>query len=170
MKTEFVEIQRFRQWWLWLILLGSFLPLAVSFFRKINREGVSPEDFSFSGWLVYIGINAMVFLFFLALELRTEVDPKGVRMRLRFVDRKVIPWEDVQSAEIITYGFVGYGLRLLTKYGTVFNISGNKGLAIRCKDGSRYLVGTQEPERLRNTLQALTAQHAIPFKDTSDPL
>lgn len=170
MKTEFIEIQRFRQWWIWLILLGSFLPLAVSFFRKINREGVSPEDFAFSGWLVYIGINAVVFLFFLALELRTEVDSRGVRMRLRFVDRKIIRWEDVQSAEIITYGFVGYGLRLLTKYGTVFNISGNKGLAIRCKDGSRYLVGTQEPERLRKTLQALTAQHAIPFKDTSSSL
>ena len=38
----------------------------------------------------------------------------------------------------------GWGIRLWTKYGTVFNIKGKKGLAIELYSGKKFLIGTQK--------------------------
>lgn len=59
--------------------------------------------------------------------------------------KKTTKWTDMKKAEVINYGFVGgWGIRLRTKYGTVYNIKGNKGLAIELLNGKKYLIGTQK--------------------------
>ena len=93
----------------------------------------------FAGTLLIIGL-------FWYLELRTEIDETGIRVRLRPISTEVFTWDQIEHAEIITYGFVGYGLRFSSKYGTVYNTRGNKGLSIRLKSGSRYVIGTQNPD------------------------
>src|SRR5690554_7570605 len=46
-------------------------------------------------------------------------------------------------------GFVGgWGIRFTMKYGTVYNIKGNKGLFVKLKNGKTFIVGTQKPEEL----------------------
>ncbi|WP_282032750.1 hypothetical protein [Aequorivita sinensis] len=69
-----------------------------------------------------------------------------------FVKKKV-NWKDVKSAEVVNYGFVGgWGIRLGTKYGTVYNIKGNRGLAIELLNGKKFLTGTQKETELREIL------------------
>ncbi|MGB5272717.1 MAG: hypothetical protein WBN39_01570, partial [Flavobacteriaceae bacterium] len=65
---------------------------------------------------------------------------------------KQFKWEDIDKAEIIKYRFVGFGIRLSFKYGTVYNIKGNLGMALHLKDGKKYLIGTQKPEELQKAI------------------
>jgi hypothetical protein len=102
----------------------------------------------FAGTLLIIGL-------FWYLELRTEIDETGIRVRLRPISKEFFTWDQIEHAEIITYGFVGYGLRFSSKYGTVYNARGNKGLSIRLKSGSRYVIGTQNPDDISQVLRTL---------------
>lgn len=69
---------------------------------------------------------------------------------------KVTPWAEIENAEVVNYGFVGgWGVRLGTRYGTVYNVKGNKGLAVQLKSGKKYLIGTQKPEELMTFLEHL---------------
>lgn len=153
---SFTEIQKFTQWWLWALLSALVLLPLYGLYRQVVLEepfGNNPM----SDWglvLFLLGILA-VLGFFAYIELRTEIDDRGIRMRLRPISRESFPWERIEKVEPITYGFVGYGLRFSLKHGTVYNIRGNKGLAIYLKDGGRFVVGTQDPDRLVTTLKAL---------------
>lgn len=58
--------------------------------------------------------------------------------------------KDIKSAKVVNYGFVGgWGIRLWTAYGTVYNIKGNKGLAIELFNGEKFLIGTQKENELK---------------------
>ena len=43
----------------------------------------------------------------------------------------------LKSAKIVNYGFVGYGIRLGSQYGTIYNVNGNKGFAIELSNGKK---------------------------------
>ena len=44
-------------------------------------------------------------------------------------------WIFVSGTTWCNYGFVGYGIRLGSKYGLIYNINGNKALAIELSNG-----------------------------------
>ena len=74
--------------------------------------------------------------------------------------KKRVNWKEIKTAEIVNYGFVGgWGIRLWTKYGTVYNMKGNKGLAIALTDGNKFLIGTQKPEELTAILEKISARN-----------
>ena len=57
---------------------------------------------------------------------------------------------------MINYGFVGgWGIRLFTDYGTVYNTRGNKGLALKLQNGKRLVIGTQREDELKSVIQKL---------------
>jgi hypothetical protein len=85
--------------------------------------------------------------------LETKIDQKEIRIQFFPFTNKVVEWKDVKSAEVIKYGFVGYGIRLFTKYGTVYNTKGNKGLALELKNGKKLLVGTQKIEEMKEVVR-----------------
>jgi hypothetical protein len=104
--------------------------------------------------LFFVGTLLITGLFWY-LQLRTEIDETGIRVRLRPISSEVFTWDKIEEVEIITYGFVGYGLRFSSKYGTVYNTSGNRGLSIRLKSGSRYVIGTQNADDITQVLRTL---------------
>ena len=63
-------------------------------------------------------------------------------------------WSDIDKVEIINYGFVGYGWRLIP-YGTVHNVSGDIGLRLNLKSGRKVILGTQKPEELAQFLRQI---------------
>lgn len=173
MKPSFTEIQRFRQWWLLLPLLALTGWMAQGLIRQLAGGvpfGTNPM--SDPGAVIFLlGWGAFLYFFLIYLELRTEVDERGIRTRLRGISTERFRWEDIEEVELITYRFVGYGLRLLTRYGTVYNVSGNQGLAIRLKDGGRFLIGTRQPDALLACLRSL-GKHPVdsrPPAKTKDP-
>lgn len=157
MKIGFTEVQRLRQWWILAPLLFFTAWLGYGLLGQLS--GGAPfgsNPISDGGAIILLGGWFIFLYFFLVyLELRTEVDEKGIRVRLRGLSTEQFPWENISHTELITYRFVGYGLRLLTRYGTVYNMRGQKGLAIYLKSGGRYLIGTQKPDALLACLKSL---------------
>ena len=145
----FTEIQKFTQWWLWAILIGLVLLPVYGIYKQIllgQPWGSNPM--SDTGlWIFLLGTLAFIG-FFLYIELRTEIDQRGIRVRLRPISTNIFKWDQIEKVEPITYGFVGYGLRFSFKHGTIYNIKGNKGIAVYLKDGGRFVIGTQKPEEI----------------------
>ncbi len=149
MALLFKEHQRFTQWWIWLILIFTAGLTAYVFVQQLildNPVGSKPMP---DAWVIFFSfIYALILLFFLLLELRTEIDKEEIRARLYpFFSHKIF-WDEIKTAEVIQYKFVGYGLRFSRLYGTVLNISGNKGLLIELHNGAKFLIGTQDPDSL----------------------
>ena len=148
--TEFKETQKMTQWWLWAILLGT---MGVVLWRIID-DAVS-RQLSFAEFLHSPGVWAPILLpivilgFFYVASLKTDVDSTGIRIRYFPMWQTNIPWEQMESAEIMKYGFVGYGIRFSIRHGTVYNAKGNRGLQIVKKNGSKILIGTQRPEEFK---------------------
>ena len=94
----------------------------------------------------------------LVLATKTEINQNKIQMNFfPFVKKQVI-WKEVKSAEIVNYGFVGgWGIRFGTKFGTVYNTRGNKGLAIELINGEKFLIGTQKETELNKIVSKAKA-------------
>src|SRR5690554_6746134 len=121
-------------------------------FRKFRRRPPD-EQFGSNSFIDYsIGIYPVV----LRDAVKTEINRETLSFRFVPFVKRTIPWKDIESYKVINYGFVGgYGIRLTMKYGTVYNIKGNKGLFVKLKNGKTFIVGTQKPEELEKVIQEL---------------
>ena len=88
------------------------------------------------------------------MRLKTEIDQNEVRMSFLPFVKKRVNWKEIKNIEIVNYGFIGgWGIRLWTKYGTVYNTKGNKGLAIELLSGKKFLIGTQKETELNKIVE-----------------
>jgi ABC-type multidrug transport system fused ATPase/permease subunit len=154
------EVQRFTQWWLWLILLSiATIPFVGIYQQIILDQPFGDQPMSDGGLVTFAILTLLLLLFFAFIRLTTTITAKEIQINFSPFVNKSIKWEAIEKVEVLDYGFVGgWGIRLFTSYGTVYNIRGRKGLAITLKNGKKILVGTQQPQALSN------AVHKIAFK------
>lgn len=70
-----------------------------------------------------------------------------------FIKNRQFLWAEIESANVIEYGFVGgWGIRMGTKYGTVYNVKGKMGIQIILKSGKKFVIGTQKHKELTDVL------------------
>ena len=153
----FQENQRFNQWWVWLIIIGmTFIPLIGIYYQSTTGNSFGNKPMSNEGLaIVFIPLLGLL-IFMRMLQLKTKITSKSIHFHLFHLVRKKIDWEEVANAEVVDYGFVGgWGIRLFTSYGTVYNIRGRFGLALELKSGKRLLIGTQKPEALKAFISQL---------------
>lgn len=150
MKIEFKEEQRFTQWWLWLILVSVAIILVYGIYKQIIQGEIFGNKPMSDRGLIFMALFSFgILLLFWLFKLKTEINQREIRIKFFPLVNKVVEWKDVKSAQVLNYGFVGgWGIRLFTKYGTVYNTKGNKGLALELKNGKKLLVGTQKMEEL----------------------
>ena len=162
METEvlFKETQRFRQWWLWLIMVFAF---AITIYTIVQKGKL--HNFSFQEYLNLTNIGAIIIpvlaaILLLSCRLETVITPENIRVRLfpfhlKFINfsAKTIGLAFVREYNpILDYG--GWGLRLgLFGKGKAYNVSGNQGIQLVFKDGSKLLIGTQKPDEAGAALQ-----------------
>ena len=145
MSNKFIEQQKFTQWWIWAIMLGLFSIVAFAFFNAGFYEAMV-------SFVVVILVN----LLFLSLKLRTEINEKEIRMAYFPFIKKQFNWSVVKSIKVFDYGFVGgWGIRFWTKYGTVYNIRGSKGILVELNDDKTFVIGTQNEEEVKVVLNKL---------------
>src|SRR5690606_32273006 len=157
MKTEFKEEQKFTQWWLWLILIPvGILPIFGIYKQLILGDKFGDKPMSDLELVILtIFIFSLIGLFFI-MKLKTSIDKNGIQMSFFPFVRKKVNWNEIKNIEVINYGFVGgWGIRLWTKYGTVYNMKGNKGLAIELNNGKKFLIGTQKETELRKFMEKM---------------
>jgi hypothetical protein len=157
------ERQRFKQWWLWLILLGvNGLFLFGVFKQVIGGQQFGDKPMSNVGLLIVTGLTIALTILFVNFRLETTIKKDGIYVRffpfhLQF---KHYTWDKLtksyvrQYAPISEYG--GWGLRLgLGGKGTAYNVSGNKGLQLEFNNGKKILIGTQKEPELKTLLVEL---------------
>ena len=138
MKELFTETQKFRQWWVWIVLLGMAGVTTWAWIQQfILGKPFGDNPMSDTG-----------------IKLTTRIDSEGIRMRFLPLREKHFRWYNIESAEVINYGFVGgWGIRVGSKHGTIYNMSGNKGLAIRLKNGKKLVIGTRKPQEMEDAVR-----------------
>ena len=158
MSIVFKEKQKFSQWWLWLILIGiGILPILGIYKQLIIGEKFGDKPMSDLGLIIFAVFVFSLIAMFCFMQLKTEIDQNGISMHFFPLVKKRVNWKEIKNAEIVNYGFVGgWGIRLWTKYGTVYNMKGDKGLAIALTDGKKFLIGTQKPEELTAILEKIS--------------
>tara|TARA_B110000261_G_scaffold42805_1_gene50276 strand:+ start:125 stop:619 length:495 start_codon:yes stop_codon:yes gene_type:complete len=157
MSIAFKETQKFSQWWLWLILIAiGALPVSGLYKQLYLNEAFGDKPMSDLGLIIFAVFVFSLIAMFWFVRLKTEIDQNGISMHFFPLVKKRVNWKEIKNAEIVNYGFVGgWGIRLWTKYGTVYNMKGNKGLAIALTDGKKFLIGTQKPEELTTILEKI---------------
>tara|TARA_B100000809_G_scaffold81337_1_gene79639 strand:+ start:6664 stop:7113 length:450 start_codon:yes stop_codon:yes gene_type:complete len=144
MKLEFIEEQKFTQWWLWIIIV-AVLSIPVYDFVFVD----------FTQALKSSPVILLVILFYI-FKLKTRINEKGIRMSYLPYLGKFKNWTEIKFVKVIDYGFVGgWGVRLWTKFGTVYNIRGSKGLVVELNSGKAFIIGTQQEEELKTILKSL---------------
>jgi hypothetical protein len=152
----FYEKQKFSQWWLWLLLLALLLiPIYGIINQLILGDPVGSKPMSNLGMLFFSLFMFAFVYFFWYMTLITHIDKHKIIMQFIPFVKKEVAWHEVASATVVKYGFVGYGIRLGSKHGIVYNIRGNKGLAIVLNNGKKFLIGTQKDEELTAFLKTL---------------
>jgi hypothetical protein len=158
MKIVFKEEQKFTQWWLWLLLIGiGILPIYGMYKQLILGEKFGDKPMSDLELIVFsVCIFGLIALFWL-MQLKTEINENEIKMSFFPFVKKQVCWKEIKSAEIVNYGFAGgWGIRFWSKYGTVYNTKGNKGVAIELVNGKKFLIGTQKEAELNNILRKIS--------------
>jgi len=157
LKPLFTEKQKFTQWWLWVLLVGiGCLPIKGIYQQLILGENFGSNPMSNTGLIVFSVFVYLLIAFFYFLQLKTKITSEEISFTFFPLASKKVKWEDVSEAKIVNYGFVGgWGIRLWTPFGTVYNTKGKIGLAIELKDGSKFLIGTQKETELKNVLKEI---------------
>jgi len=165
--SVFVEKQRFTQWWVWLfVLLPVFLILLIVLFQLISGQPVGNKPASNTELLVLLFVLLPLPVLFFTMQLTTRITDAGIEMQYRPILNKAYSWNDIQSAAIKQYGFVGYGIRYSFKYGWVYNVKGNKGLLLKLQNGKSLIIGTQKPAELQTFLRKLKDRDIVDLKTT----
>ena len=157
----FSEKQRFKQIWLWLLVLalnGFFIFALIK--QVVFGQTFGAKPMSNTGLFIAVGITLLVAILFFSLRLETNIRKDGVYVRFFPIQRKFkyLPWNTIARSFVRQYNplgeYGGWGMRGLGK-NKALNISGNKGLQLVLEDGSKLLIGTSKPEELTTTLQQL---------------
>jgi hypothetical protein len=146
--TEFKETQRFTQWWLWLVLVGSWVVLMYSL------ATVQPQ--TTIAYFISFVVGMLLPILFWQMRLMTRITEEGIYVR--FVpfhfNEQFYPWESIESAQVRTYSplmeYGGWGIKYgFNGQGKVFNVAGDQGLQLVFKSGEKLLIGTQKPTEIQ---------------------
>lgn len=164
----FEETQRFRQWWIWLIIVVSAgSPLIV-------MASVPAEHGS--DYPILIASSVLVVLLFAVIRLDTRLDAAGLHYRFFPVHLKMrdISWDEVEAVYVRTYEplreYGGWGIRFsVSRKGRAYNVSGNIGLQLRLKSGKPILFGTQKGPKIEQFLEDLVRLGVLDSSQVGDP-
>jgi hypothetical protein len=166
----FSEEQRHDQWWLWLTLIVSMLAAIVPFLYGIYSQEVLDKPFgdepvSTTGLIISCfcttAIMGTVLFLFARSRLKTKINYEGIWYcypPLSAKWKKVSP-EEIERYEIKTFKaireFGGYGIKKRRKFGTAIIVSGNTGLQLYLKNGTKLLIGTQKRQALVHAVEKM---------------
>ena len=157
----FSETQRFKQWWLWILLIAiNGLMIYGVIVQVINGHTFGGKAASNSQLLIGASISLLISIFVLSFRLDTQIKQDGIYVRLfpLQLSFKFFSWNNLLKCYVRNYNPVaeygGWGLRLgLFGKGTAYNISGNEGLQLEFTNGKKLLIGTQKPEELSEVIE-----------------
>ncbi len=146
--TIFREVQRFRQLWIWLLILGVAAMQWYGWVQQIllgQPFGDNPGP-DWMVWLFWVLFGIGLPLFFLWLCLVVEVNDEGVWLRFIPLTRRLIRFADIERCEAVDYQplrqYGGWGVRGFSS-NRAYNVSGRQGVRLTLRNGDVVLIGSQ---------------------------
>jgi len=143
------EKQRFRQWWIWVLILPTPMVCLWGMFQQIILGvpfGNAPANDLFLILIaVVFGLGLPLFIYKAGLD--TEVTDREVRIRFRPIHRDWVRYDfdQIENVEVHIYNpirdYGGWGIRY-GRLGKAYNVSGNAGVLVTLKNGTRVLIGS----------------------------
>lgn len=130
------------------MILGYFIGAQLFFDQTFGQERSSSIIL-----IVAFSFYLFILIFIRSITLTTKIDQKGIDVRYFPLLRKKFTWDKIDNIKVLQYKFVGYGIRFSSQYGTCYNTKGNKGIALQLKSGKKYLIGTQDSEKVKSIIQ-----------------
>ena len=146
--VEIYEVQRFRQWWTWILLLGInalFLWGCIQQLLLGKEWGTNPMNDA--GLIIVAAAMLLLSVAILGAKLFTYINEEGVyvkffpfHFRYKFYD-----WSNLHKVYVRDYKpikeFGGWGIRF-GRRGRAYSVAGSRGVRIECRDGNRFLLGS----------------------------
>ena len=159
----YTERQRFKQWWLWLILLGvNGLFLFGVFKQVVGGQQFGSKPMSDTGLIIATGLTILISLLFINFRLDTQIKKDGIYVRFFpfHINFKHYSWDSLTKSYVRQYSAIteygGWGLRLgLFGKGTAYNVSGDKGLQLEFSTNKKLLIGTNKADEITETLNKI---------------
>lgn len=151
------ETQQLRQKWVWILFGFVFLlSVATGLYPFIHGDH---SGNAIAGLILQLSLPVIIMAVCWYIRLETTVDIAGISYRFfPLTGRKTISWDDIAFAWVRKYKplaeYGGWGIRYsLGKNGKAINMRGDMGLQLVLKNGSRILIGTQQPEAMQQLLE-----------------
>jgi hypothetical protein len=154
----FEEEQRFRQ--PWLILVVVFVCAIVFTTVSLLVHSLTPSSLGTIGLAAMLSgvvTSGVIVMVILVCRLRVRVDHQSLDISFRpFVHRR-IRLQDIAEFEPRTYRPLidasGWGVHYsFTGKGWAYNVSGDRGVQIKLKNGSWLLIGSQKADELAKAI------------------
>jgi len=158
-KAYFNETQRFRQWWIFLIIALSITAWGYAFVMSIQAE--KPDKAADDLVMILTGfIPILLVLLLISLRLVTKIRNEGIYFQFKPLQWKVkhIKPEEIERFEVRKYKpiaeYGGWGIRhSARKSGRAYNVSGNMGLQLYLKNGKKLLIGTKDTRGIQKAME-----------------
>lgn len=165
----FRETQKFRQPWLWILIifiaLGLLWPVYVPLFTG-KQLGNQAMPLWVSILLIVSTLGGILFMY--SARMDTEITEEGITFSFfPIVGKKKLPWSQVENAFIREYNammeYGGWGVRysMGKKKGRALCTSGKWGIQLVTKDEKRLLLGTQKKEEVQIVLSKLAKDRIV---------
>jgi len=163
--VAFREAQKFKQWWVWLLVYGGAALTWYGFIQQIilgKPFGTNPAP-DWMMWLMWVAIGLGLPVFFHVLKLIVEVGHDQIHIRYVPLIRRTIALDEIESYTVRTYRpireFGGWGIRWGGHRRRAYNVSGDQGVDLKLRNGQWLMIGSQKPEELAQALEAGLQQH-----------
>jgi hypothetical protein len=154
-KIVFQETQRFRQIWIWAILLGvTGISLGALFFMERD----APLDFS--DIVFPIGMLLLLNLLFLSFKLSTRIKEDRLSFRFfPFTRWRSYRFEAIDAMELVEYNglweYGGWGIKWNGDSWS-YTTGGKWGILVKTR-GKKFLIGTHKPEEAKQAIAQFLA-------------
>src|SRR5699024_2548943 len=163
-KAVYREVQRFRQIWLWILVLFIavlmwYITIKQIFYGIPMGNNPAPDVLLVIFWLIF-GILFPVFMLWIC-RLTIEVRSSGLYVRFfpfhaRF---KSFLFKDIITYDAVVYNalrrFGGWGVRFNAKGEIAYNISGKQGIELQLRNKTVVIIGTQNLTELEKSMHSV---------------
>ncbi|MEM6265389.1 MAG: hypothetical protein AAGI38_23000 [Bacteroidota bacterium] len=152
----FEERQHIDQWWLKALMLGIALVILfpIGQYLLTGQNNTNVDGNPLVPLVIVLSVIAIISGMLFLSQLVLRIHEYGFVFGWSILEGRFqqVLWEEVESYEWTTYTGWGLGIRMGGKQGTVYAAHQGPGVAFLLKNGSRYLIVTQEEEALRAAL------------------
>jgi len=151
----FQETQRFRQIWIWALILGISGFSISSLFLLEDKTPLPVGDLAFP-----IGMVLLLNVLFLGFKLSTQIKEDSLSYRFfPFTRWRTFRFEAIETMELIEYNglweYGGWGIKWNGDSWS-YTTGGKWGILVKTQD-KKFLLGTQKPEEAKQAIAQFLA-------------